>query len=62
MSLSRPHFLRDATDVPNPTPVTERHVTSATDRLIRLLCDADRRSGLREHIHVHALITAGSMK
>lgn len=60
--MTRPHWLLDATGVPNPTPVTERHLVSATDRLIAQVCDADRRSTLREHIHVSALATAGSMK
>lgn len=58
MSLSRPHFLRDATDVPHPTPVTRRHLVSATDRLIALLCDADLNSGLRANVNLHALNNA----
>ena len=62
MSMSRPHWRLDATDVPAPSPVTERHVVSATDRLVAIVCDADRRSDLRHHIHIQALITAGSTR
>lgn len=58
MTPTRPHWHLDRTDVPHPTPVTRRHVTNATDRLIALLCDADLNSGLRANVNLHALNNA----